>query len=57
MPLFLHLFSFIQYVTEQGRSHHTQLLLDKAWAGGRYELNQWFSGDYITKLWAAWLVF
>jgi hypothetical protein len=24
MPLFLHLFSFIQYVTEQGRSHHTQ---------------------------------
>jgi hypothetical protein len=24
MPLFLHLFSFIQYITEQGRSHHTQ---------------------------------
>ncbi len=26
MPLFLHLFSFIHYATEQGRSHHTQFM-------------------------------
>ncbi len=24
VPLFLHLLSFIQYITEQGRSQHTQ---------------------------------
>jgi hypothetical protein len=39
MPLFLHLFSFIQYITEQGRSHDQlithNLLFDEAWAGGR----------------------
>jgi hypothetical protein len=59
MPLFFFSFSFIFFRTihtEQGRSHHTQLL-DEAWAGGRYEANQWFSRDNITKLWVAWLVF
>jgi hypothetical protein len=33
MPLFLHLFSFIQYVTELDHITHN-LLFDEAWAAG-----------------------
>ncbi len=47
---------FLSYNTLQNKVDHIthNLLLDEAWACGRYELNQWLSRDYITKLCAGW---
>jgi hypothetical protein len=54
MPLFY--IYFLSYITLQNKVDNIthNFLFDEARAGGRYELNQWLSRVYITKLWAGW---